>query len=648
VWRARRTNARTATAVMISVERHRSGPRVRVLGVRVHEWQLGLAVLCGLGATWLAHLWSHSTAGGLGLAAGAWLVVKDWRDVLPSQRDSCVWRLGLHRRPVPLRTTCRAEGLPGAAAAATALVGVVNLCSALTPNIAWRHHLLLRLEPVEAVPVFHALAVPASVALLVAAHHLRLRRRRALVAAIALAVGLGFLSLLKGLDFEEALLSFAAAAALWWGRDAFVVRHDSLRAGRSLGRLAGLAGGAFAAVSLGIWLLADRGASPFVGAHETLALLLWSKGSLGFRDELAWIPATLGLLGLLGIAGAASLLFRPLAPPRDLPEETERELARRLVRSHGADTLAFFKLRHDVHYLFDRERRAFAAYRVTGGVLLVSGDPVGPPDALPALLRELVAFADARGLRIAALGASEELLPLWAQAGLRPLYIGDEAIVDTAALSLEGRAVRKLRQAVARVERAGYTAQLLLLGALAPERLAELERIAATWLAGAPERGFSMAMDSLRGPHQEESAVVLALDRDGACRGFLHFVPVYGRPALSLSFMRREHSTPNGLTEFLVVRALELVRERGVAEVSLNFAAFARLLTRPANRFERAVGRAVALANPFFQIESLYRFNAKFSPSWEPRYLVFERRLALPRVGLAALRAEGQLPRLRS
>jgi Phosphatidylglycerol lysyltransferase, C-terminal len=79
-----------------------------------------------------------------------------------------------------------------------------------------------------------------------------------------------------------------------------------------------------------------------------------------------------------------------------------------------------------------------------------------------------------------------------------------------------------------------------------------------------------------------------------------------------------------------------------------DFAAFARWIARPGGRIERALGRTVSFANPFFQIESLHRFNAKFGPRWEPRYLLYERRLSLPRVGLAALRIEGQLPKLRS
>ena len=152
-----------------------------------------------------------------------------------------------------------------------------------------------------------------------------------------------------------------------------------------------------------------------------------------------------------------------------------------------------------------------------------------------------------------------------------------------------------------------------------------------------------MAMDSLRGDHDSATFVVLARDSDQAIRGVLHFVPCYGRSAMSLGFMRRDPETPNGLTEFLVVSAVELLREQGVDEMSLNFAAFARWMHSPERPAERALGKLIAVGNPFFQIESLYRFNAKFFPRWEPRYLVYQGPLGLPRASLAAMWAEGQL-----
>ena len=514
--------------------------------------------------------------------------------------------------------------VPALSAAVALAVGLVNLGSAVTPNVAWRHHLLLRIEPVEVVPVFHTLAVPLSSALIVAAFYLRGRRHRAWQLALGLTIALGVVALLKGLDFEEALLSWAAAGLLWWGRDAFWVRHRPLRA-------------------LSPPLLALG-----LAAVGSTSLLAWNASSLEVNDELEWAPVLVGAVAVLAVVVITYLIFRPLGAPTELPGPNERRQAAALVRAHGHDTLAFFKLRRDARYHFNGDRTAFVGYRVANGVLLVSGDPVGVRSELLGLVRDTCAFAETRGLRVAALGASGGLLDLYREAGLRALYLGDEAIVDTRSFSLEGRAIRKVRQSVSRAESAGYTAELVDHHRLDGDTLAELEQVSARWRGGAAERGFTMAMDSLRGAHHAGSALVLARDPEGRIRAFIQFVPAHGRAAMSLSLMRRDRDTPNGLMEFLVVESIGLLRERGVEEVSLNFSVFGKWLTRPDDRLERALGRAVSLANPFFQIESLQRFNAKFGPRWEPRYLVYRRRVELARVGLAALRIEGQLPKLRS
>jgi lysyl-tRNA synthetase class 2 len=381
--------------------------------------------------------------------------------------------------------------------------------------------------------------------------------------------------------------------------------------------------------------------------REAADLLVLQRGPLHLHGVFAALPIGVGCVSVAALLIGAYLVFRPLAAPRALPDASVRALAAAVVREHGSDTLSFFKLREDKHYLFSPDGRALAAYRVEGGVVLLSGDPVGPVDAIPSLLDKARAFAAERGLKLGAVGVREELLALYECAGLRSVYIGDEAIVDAKSFSLEGRPIRKVRQSVTRLRKSGYECELVEYGALHPDTLRALEAISDAWREGAPERGFSMAMDSLQGEHDHETIVVLARDETRAIRGVLHFVPCYGRSAVSLSFMRRDPDTPNGLTEFLVVRAIELLRERGIDELSLNFAAFAKWMHSPEKRLERLLGKLITLGNPFFQIESLYRFNAKFFPRWEPRFLVYEGALGLPRAGIAAMWAEGQLPKPR-
>ncbi len=543
----------------------------------------------------------------------------------------------------PLTQTSQ-RWLPRLIALAAACVGAVNLASALTPSIRWRGHVLLDVEPVEAIRLFHALALPAGAALLLVAPYLSKRRHRAWQAAIGLMLALGSFDLLKGLDFEETAITWGAAAVLFAARRAFTVRHDPISLRSAIWRVPLLGGLGVAVAAVTTW--ASQGHPSWTSvARETGDLLQWQTGPIHYHHPFGWLPLGVHMLEAATLVAIAYVIFRPLAAPRGLPGPGARAAAAALVRAHGNDTLSFFKLRADKQYFFSDDGGAFVGYRIENGVLLLSGDPVGPPESFRDLLGELRCFAEARGLKLGAVGASEDLLGLYQELGLRTIYLGDEAIIDLDKFSLEGRAIRKVRQSVSRLSKAGFAAELQELSSLGPGTLEQVEHVLECGREGAPERGFSMAMDSIQSPEGHETLVVLARDDQQQIRGVLHFVPVYGRNAVSLSFMRRDPETPNGLTEFLVVKATELLRERGLAEMSLNFAAFAKWMHSPEKRTERVLGKLIALGNPFFQIESLYRFNAKFFPRWEPRYLVYEGALGLPRAGIAAMWAEGQLPK---
>ena len=169
-------------------------------------------------------------------------------------------------------------------------------------------------------------------------------------------------------------------------------------------------------------------------------------------------------------------------------------------------------------------------------------------------------------------------MPTYEAAGLRTVYIGDEAVVDPRTFSLEGRAIRKVRQSVNRLEKAGYSVIVRRRDELTPELLSSLLRVSQLWLGGQPERGFSMAMDDLWAPEHASAVFAIALAADGRPHGFIHFVPVPRARSLSLSAMRRLPDTPNGLMEYVLCETFAWGRDNDVERVSLNFNAFGELL----------------------------------------------------------------------
>ena len=441
------------------------------------------------------------------------------------------------------------------------------------------------------------------------------------------------------------------ALALIARRDDFALRGDRTHDPRILLRALLLTFGIYAYGAATLWtnrLMADQPFSFGFAWRETSAALfgLTLRGSPHLSGQFGqWFPLSIVLLGTTALL---IVLAGWLAPwrYRHRHEAHERMLARALVDSWGADTLAPFVLRADKSYFFSHDERAFLAYRVVGGVAIVSGDPVGAEPALDELVRRFIAFAHERDWRIAILGASEARLGLYRAHGLHALYHGDEAVVDVASFSLEGRPIRKVRQSVHRLQTAGYTVAVVHPGQVDRELRSELEGIARAWRGDEPERGFVMALDALFRLEDEDAVFVVGRGPDGRPAGFLHFAVSRAGSALSLSSMPRLRTTPNGFNEWLVCETIAWAREHDFERVSLNFAPFAALLAPEAalSGLQHVERRALLALKGHFQLDNLLLFNRKFFPGWQRRFVIYERRRDLPRVGIAALAAEAYLP----
>jgi lysyl-tRNA synthetase class 2 len=541
----------------------------------------------------------------------------------------------------------RVERAPIVVATVVALGGLLNLIHGVLPGR--NAGLLHGITPDAVGPLAKAAGVFAAVAMLVASRGLARRRHRAWQVATAVAGLSTTIHVLHG--FNHGTLASAVVLILLIAR-----RHDfdgpgdtasrGLVARRALGVVAVI--GLYALVAL--WVnrtAADQPLTLRFALRETFDGLFAVnlRGSPHFVGAFsAWFPLS---LFLMGIASTLWVVAGWIAPWRHrvVQEERERSVARALVHAWGVDTLAPFVLRSDKAYFFTPDEAAFLAYRVVSGVAIVSGDPIGPHDRLDELIGRFVDHAHRRDWRIAILGASEGCLPLYAAHGLHSLYHGDEAIVDTARFSLDGRAIRKVRQSVHRLAQAGYETRVLRPSELDSSLRRELEAVARDWRGEAPERGFVMALDALFSLGDEDALFVIGFGPDGRAAGFLHFAISCGA-ALSLSSMPRLRTTPNGFNEWLICEAIDWARDHGFERVSLNFAPFAALLAPEGDLtgLQEVQRRALMTLKGHFQLDNLLSFNRKFFPRWERRFVVYERRRDLPRVGIAALAAEAYLP----
>ncbi|WP_153506370.1 bifunctional lysylphosphatidylglycerol synthetase/lysine--tRNA ligase LysX [Cumulibacter manganitolerans] len=443
----------------------------------------------------------------------------------------------------------------------------------------------------------------------------------------------------------------AVLAVLLAARRAFIAR---LAPGSQAGALGLLAGG------LGTSVLVTFGLTALFpdtlqGWGEKLDWSIWRALGITFtfltehpaHHGHHWV-ATIGAVLSIGALFLAASTFLRTSRARQFMGPSDELKVRGLVGQYGeGDSLGYFATRRDKSVVFSPDGKAAVTYRVVASVSLASADPVGDRESWAAAIAAWTRDARTNGWFPAVLSASEDGARAYVQAGLKALELGDEAIIDVDEFALEGRNMRQVRQAVTRVRRSGYTLQIRRHHEIPAGEMAHLEALAEKWRGGATERGFSMAIGRLGDPADGRCLMVTAHDRDGEVRGLLSFVP-WGMRGISLDLMRRDRLAVNGLNEFMVAGVLQAGHGLGIRRLSLNFAMFRSTFSEAdrvgAGPITRLTSTLLSAASKVWQLETLYRSNAKYQPEWLPRYMCYDSGLSAARAMIAAGMAEGFLP----
>ncbi|MFD1507078.1 bifunctional lysylphosphatidylglycerol flippase/synthetase MprF [Georgenia yuyongxinii] len=529
------------------------------------------------------------------------------------------------------------------AAYVAAAIGAVGLLSALSRPLRGRLAAVLDVVPVVVPTTAVLTLVFVSFALLLTALGLRRGHRLAWVVAELLLFASVMLHVTKGLDVEEAAM--AAAAVIWLGlrRRAFPVLPSQAAAARAV--VVGVCGTvAVVVVSLVLAQMA-RGVGE---VDDFVGLVLRDLGGAGrvpppFTGRFAAV--VLAAMGLALLGSVAWLLFSPRVPEPLVGEDhrRERERARSVVLRYGGGTLDYFALRDDKQWFFTGS--SVVAHSVRGSICLVSPDPIGPAEEARETWADFTAHAERSGWSVAVLGAAEDWLGIYEASGLRPVYLGDEAVVDCITFKLEGHAMQSVRRAHRRVRAAGYTIAFHGTADLDPATRAELLGLAGQSRRGEGERGFSMTLSRLFDPADTGVVVAVARDAAGRAQAFSQWVPATKLPGWSLDVMRRSMAPdlPNGIMDFLIVETIWWVRQAGGTALGLNFAVGRRIVAgdNGVTATARLARQLLRRASNNMQIESLWRFNAKYGPRWVPRFAAVGTLDLLAGQGLAMADAEG-------
>lgn len=487
------------------------------------------------------------------------------------------------------------------------VVGVMLVVSGATPAFAYRLAVLEQLLPLWVVESANLLGSILGVFLLFVSRGLWRRTDGSWWLAMALTLASLVLALAKGLAFGEASVLTVLLLLL-------------LATGRSFNRPASLF---------------DLEVSPLsftvVAAVLLFAGWMWMFAfpAVSYSNDLFWQfafdeKAPRALRATMGAAVITGLLvlwqgLRPSAGRLAPPSKQELTEAACIIRGQERSD-AMLAMMGDKSFLFSPDRRAFLAYAKRGRTWVSLYDPVGPREAWPGLIAGLVRLAHAHDGRAAFYQVRPDSLPLYLEAGLRLIKLGEEARIDLANFSLEGSQRTNLRYALRRGEREGLTTEMI-----GPEGVAAilpvLREISDAWLHArrGHEKAFSVAAFD---PDWLAPQSVMLARQNGKPVAFVSFMTTDLQSEATVGVMRHTAGASAYTMEFLFTRLALHLKAAGFRRFSLGMVPLSGIAVTPlASSWHHISALIWRYGCRVYNFGGLRSFKSKFNPEWEPRYL---------------------------
>jgi phosphatidylglycerol lysyltransferase len=521
-------------------------------------------------------------------------------------------------------------------------LGILNLWSALFVRPPSRLEALRERLPFEVIHGSRLLTVVVGFLLFFLAYGIWRHKRqawRATVVVLGTSIGL---HLAKGLAWREAAFSTAGLAILVAMQDRFRAASDAPTLRRGLAVLALSVLFALSYGTVGFYFLDREFHARFdvkSSLSETLHILVtFSAPPIPHTKHAEWFLASLYLVGVLTLAYGGVAALRPVVY-RTSAWEAERARAAGIVRTHGRSSLARMTLFLDKMFYFPPGLDGFVSFTPIGDTAVALGDPIAPPEDVGQCIRSFGAWCEEMDWIPCYYQVMPDYLDQYQAAGLHVLKIGEEAIIDLAPFDMLGSAWKDLRNITNRLTRDGFRSWFQK-PPIDDSLLRELRLVSDEWLHMMHGREKRFSLGWFDPDYLRECDIQLIVAPNGRIEAFANYYTEYELPIVAPDLMRRRADAEKGVMDLAFVAAAQHYREEGYAGLNLGLAPLSGVGEEAeAQLEERMVRFMYEHLNRFYSFKGVRAFKAKFHPRWEPRYLIYASRAALPRTALAVIRA---------
>lgn len=508
--------------------------------------------------------------------------------------------------------------IPHMLAVTSFIAGAILLFAGAMPaahgRLAWLRDIL----PLPAIELSHFLGSLVGAALLILARGLQMRLDAAYhLTIILLTAGVAF-TLLRGLEYEEAIILAVILVAL-------------LPCKREFYRKASITGERFTPawiVLITVVVLCSFWIGIFSYKHIAYSNQLWWQFAIN-DDAPRFLRATAGAAIIVLLFAFAKLLV-PAKPKHVVPAAGDLEKVQSIV-ANSKKTYAWFALLGDKKFLLSEKQDAFLMYGIEGKSWVAMGDPVGPEERWDQLLWSFRELCDRYGGWPVFYQIGSWRLDLYLDLGMAFLKLGEEARVSLPNFALEGTHRKSLRYSHNKIQNEGCTFEIVSAQDV-PPLLSDLESVSDAWLAekNTKEKRFSLGFFN---PEYIRRTPVAVVRSGGKIIAFANILTGAEKEELSVDLMRFLPQNSPGVMDFLFIEIMLWGSHHGYQWFNFGMVPLSGLEDRTLAPLWSRVGAFVFHhGEHFYNFQGLRRYKEKFEPQWQPKFLACPKGLVLPRI----------------
>ncbi|HMV49087.1 MAG TPA: DUF2156 domain-containing protein [Blastocatellia bacterium] len=298
-----------------------------------------------------------------------------------------------------------------------------------------------------------------------------------------------------------------------------------------------------------------------------------------------------------------------------------------LVRRHGYETQSFLSLYAGMKVWFADAPEAAVVYRQVGRVAVVAAAPLTARENLAEVTRRFLAYSDEQDLDCLMLPVGAEFAEIARACGMALLGIGESGYFKLPEWKPAGDRAKKVRAGVNQARKAGIRVERYDPKSNQDARTREeIESLCQAWIntREVDALGWLLELDPFS--LSEHKRYFLARDTTGRLEGMLACSPIYARRGWYLEDLIRRPDADRGVSELLVVEAIQHLAAEGAELATLATSPLAGIdpgqLAGPFKQVARVLTLIYEYLDTFYHFKALHRFKSKFAPSFvEPEYV---------------------------